>query len=266
MPPTQYSSSSPPPQLVKSSDGKVADYKLNTKRSLLQNQSRDQVNAMSSTPKASDATKPPAQSTRHSSGTRSASSRDSYAKGAATSKPRVQPGQSQLTRLGFAAPSSSPPAAPSVPPVAKVRGPGYYSAEAPRTRAPESPQTQSSPQTPKKRVHFSESPIKKENDNYYTPKQQDRPASRATSSRGTPKHTRSSARHTTASSGTPWKEAKKPGKLVVNMDEVQLYTAYSRAYKELEAKLALKPAKKVKVTTISVFLDPRHCTARGSDS
>lgn len=258
IPPTQVLSSSPPPQPVKSSDGEVADDNLNTKRSLLQNQSRDQVNTMSPAPKAPGATKPAIQATRPPSGTRTASSRDTKTKGAAAGKAlRIQSGQNQLTRLGFNAPSSSPsrapaaqtPATPSSS-AATRRGPGYYSAEAPRTK-------DAAPVTPKKgnnRVHFEESPRKKESDNYYTPKQQDRPASRATSSPGTPKQTSSPARHTTASPGTPKKEGKKPGKLIVNMDEVQLYITYSRAYKELEAKMANTAPKKVKVTIASVFL------------
>lgn len=262
IPPTQVLSSSPPQQPVKSSDGKVADDNLDTKRSLLQNQRRDQVNAMYPAPKVPGATEPAAQAARPPSGTRRASSRDTKTKGAGTGKDlRIQPGQNQLTRLGFNALSSSPSRAPAAQtPVtpsssaATKRGPGYYSAEAPRTK-------DAAPVTPKKgnnRVHFKESPRKKGDDNYYTPKQQDRPASRATSSQGTPKQTSSPARHTTASPGTPKKECKKPGKLVVNMDEVPLYITYSRASKELEAKMANNPPKKVKVTIASVFLETRH--------
>lgn len=257
MPPTHYPSSSPLPQTIKSPDGKVADDDLNTKRTLLHNQSRDQALAMFSVPKALGATKEAAQSTRPPSGTRSASSRCSTAKGAATGKaPRVEAGQTQLTRLGFHAPSSSlpiPPAAQArtTPSSADVtrRGPGYYSTDAPKTK-------HAAPVTPKKGnngVHFDASPKNKENDNYYTPKQQDRSTSRAASSPGIPKQTSSPARHTASSPGTPKREVKKPNKLVVNMDEVQLYITYSRAYKELEAEMAKNPPMKVKV--INYFLN-----------
>lgn len=267
MPPRQFLSSSPPTRPAKSSDNKVTDDNLRTQASLLQGKRRDNVEVMSSTPNPLGATKPAVQATRPSSGTRNASSRDSKAKGATNGKaPRVQPAQTQLTRLGFHVPSSSPPLPPSVIPVTKSRGPGYYSAEAPRTRRPESPQTQSSPQTPNKRVHFSESSKKNDNDSYYTPEHQDRLVSRATASPGTPKKTSSLARQTTASPGTPKIETKNPGKLVVTMDEVQIYIAYSRTYKELEAKMPKNPPMKVKVTIPLIFLEPRQCAARGSSS
>lgn len=255
MPPTQLLSSSPPPQPAKSSDNKVVVDNTTAKQSLLQNQSRDQVNAISFAPKEPDATEPAAQATRPPSGNRGASSRGTKVKSSATGKaPLVQSGQSQLTRLGFHASSSSPPRATSVTPAPMTRGPGYYSAEGPRTRPPESPQKQSSPQTPKKRVHFFESPNKKGNDNYYTPKQRDGPALRAPNSPGTPMQTSSSAPRTISSPKTPRSAVRKQfEKLVMNMDEVQLYITYSRAFKEVEAKMANNPPKKVKVTIPSVL-------------
>ena len=253
-----YPSSSPPPQTVKSSDGKVADDDLNTKGTILHIQSSDQAHAMSSVPKELSDTKAAAQSTRPPSGTRSASSRYSTAKGAAIGEaPRVEAGQTQLTRLGFQAPSSSLPflpaaQAPAAPSSADAtrRGPEYYSTDPPKTK-------HAAPVTPKKGnngVHFDESSKNKENDNYYTPKQQDRPTSRGASSSGILKQTSSPARHTTSSPRTPKREVKKPNKLVVNMDEVQLYITYSRAYKELEARMANNSSMKVKVINYSLNL------------